>query len=126
MTELRQPAKHGSEKRQRTKLVQVRCTEGEYAVLSTQADRAGMTIGALVRLKTIGTPGPRALRRPPFDYQVLAKLCGLLGRSCGNLNQIAKVLNCGEAPPHNIAEAVAEIRAIGKMLLDSMGRKGRD
>jgi hypothetical protein len=65
-------ARQGTEKRQRGRLVAVRCTDAELASIAAAAARVGMTVGAFLRHQAIGTPGPRAIRRPQVDRVELA------------------------------------------------------
>ncbi len=85
--------RRGTEKRQRTQLVPVRCTEAERAAIVTNAARAGMTVGAYMRHQAIGTAGPRALRRPQVDKVELARALGLIGLYGSNVNQLARAAN---------------------------------
>ena len=102
--------RHGTERRQRVRLVQVRCTEDEHAQLEAAAERAGMKVGAFMRQQSLGTAGPRAARRPPAERAALAQLLAQLGRCGGNLNQIARALNSGRAEPPETGEAISAFR----------------
>ena len=86
----------GSDKRQRTELVQFRCTKEEHAAAEQLADRAGLALGAFARAAMLGSTGPRAQRRPPADHQALRQILGHLGSIGNNLNQIAYKLNSGQ------------------------------
>ena len=100
----------GSETRQRnTAPAQVRLTPDERAQLDAAAERAGLTVGAFIRQQCLGTPGPRAARRPPVERAALAQLIGQLGKCGSNLNQIARALNMGEEPGE-IDAAIAAMR----------------
>ncbi len=85
--------RRGTEKRQRTQLVPVRCTEAERAAIVTNAARAGMTVGAYMRHQAIGTAGPRALHRPQVDRVELARALGLIGLYGSNVHQLARAAN---------------------------------
>jgi hypothetical protein len=91
-----QPApkkRHGTEKRQRNKITQIRWASDEFNKVAAKADRAGLTFGAFIRALGLGDPGPRARRRRPVNDQILVKLIGLHGKYGNNLNQIAYKLN---------------------------------
>lgn len=106
------PPRSGSEKRKRSGLVQVRCTEAEAKALDEAATVAGMSVAAFMRRQSLGDAGPRAVRRPPVERRDLAQLLGQLGKCGSNLNQIARALNTGhDRTSAEIAAAVADIRA---------------
>jgi hypothetical protein len=108
-------AKNGSERRQRVRIIPVRCTEAEYAAIHALAEASDLPAGAFLRAAAFGTPGPRAQKRPPVDRQELARLLGQLGKIGGNLNQIARALNQRDYPPideiKSALAAVTESRA---------------
>lgn len=83
----------GTDRRQRTALIPVRCTPEERDAIAAKADRAGLAAGAFLRAAALGDAGPRAQRRPPADAQELRRLLGDLGRVGSNVNQIARALN---------------------------------
>ena len=113
----------GSETRQRTKAVRVRCTDGEHAQLSIAADRVGLTVCSFMRMRCLDTPGPRAVRRPPVERAALSQVLAQLGKCGSNLNQIARALNRGDGPPDGIAEAITEFRATCAQIVQLLGRK---
>ncbi len=77
----------------RTKLIPVRCTAEERAAIKAAADKAGLSVGALLRALALGDAGPRAVRRPPVERKELARLLGHLGKVGSNLNQLAHAFN---------------------------------
>lgn len=83
----------GSAKRQRTKIIQIRCTAHERDKAARLADRAGLSLGAFARAAMLGDSGPRAQRRPPADHKALRQILGHLGKLGSNANQIARALN---------------------------------
>ena len=103
----------GSEKRQRTKGCFVRLTDQEFAAVSAKADTAGLPAPAFLRAAALGTPGPRAKRRPPIDHKALRQLLGQCGSIGNNLNQIAKNLNMGR--PADIPELKTACAAYNKI-----------
>jgi hypothetical protein len=111
----------GSEKRQRSRLVQVRCTDDEFAQIEAAAERASLTVGAFMRRQCLGTSGPRAVRRPPVERAALAQMLGHLGKCRSNLNQIARVLNSGGDTPDGIPAAIAEFREACAAIMQALG-----
>lgn len=99
MTDEKPAAKkrHGTEKRQRQKLTPIRWEMAEFNKVATKANKAGLTFGAFMRsLALDGDAGPRALRTPPADKELLLRYQGQLGRLNNNVNQIARGINEGE------------------------------
>lgn len=116
-------SRSGSETRQRRFRPSMRCTSGELAQLEAAAERAGLTVGAFMRGQCLGTPGPRAVRRPPVERVALAQLLAWLGRCSGNLNQLTKIANTtGDIPP-GVAEAIGEVRAAAREVMQVLGRR---
>ncbi len=116
-------ARRGTETRQRSRLVAVRCTDAELATITTAAARAGMTVGAFMRHQAIGTPGPRALRRPQVDRAELARVLAALGRFGSNVNQLARAANSGDIPARDeLTEAATATLDMRAMLMRALGR----
>ena len=116
--------RHGSETRQRPHVAQMRVTAEERAQLEAAAERAGLSVGAFMRQQCLGTPGPRATRRPPVERAALAQLLAQLGKCGSNLNQIARALNSGDAPPPETAAAIAAFREACATITRTLGRGG--
>jgi hypothetical protein len=113
----------GSNTRQRTHYVAVRCSADEVAALAAKAERAGLSRGAYLRAVALGSPGPRAVRRPPVEKVELARLLGELGRVGSNLNQLARAANCGISPSLPQLEAVLlEIERTAAAIMKALGR----
>ncbi len=122
MADAMRTTRSGSDKRQRSHVGRMRCTASEYSLLVTAAESAGLTIGAFMRQQCLGTPGPRAARRPPIERTALAQILGQLGKCGSNLNQIARVLNTGGDAPPGIADAVSDIRQVCQQIMRVLGR----
>ena len=122
MTDAQRITRSGSEKRQRTHVGRMRCTPAEYAQLEAAAESAGLHIGPFMRMQCLGTPGPRAARRPPVERAALAQILAQLGKCGSNLNQIARELNRGRDTPADIPEAIAEFRAVCADIVRVLGK----
>lgn len=118
----RKRTRSGSQKRQYNCRPSMVCNDEEYAFLEAAAEKAGMSLSAYLRHQCFGTPGPRAVRRPPIERTVLAQLLANIGKCGSNINQIARALNSGEAPPANLDEALAEVRAVAQDVIRALGR----
>lgn len=103
----------GSDNRQRHHQYLVRLTPEEYEDVSAKADNAGMTPAAFFRLAALGSPGPRAQRRPPADHKALREILGHCGRIGNNLNQIAYQLNKRGKPA--IPQLLSELKSYKKI-----------
>ena len=114
------------------KPVSVRFTDEERAELERKA--GDLTLSAYVRSRCVGeTVKPHRMRskRPVKDYQELAKVLGMLGRSQlpNNVNQIAKALHSSNEPISAdmdaiIRQAAFDIAYIRMTLMKALGLKG--
>ncbi len=114
----------GSNKRQRTHYVAVRCTPAELTILAAKAERAGLSRGAYLRAVALGSTRPRAARRPVVEKVELARLLGELGKVGSNLNQLARAANCGVSPA--LAELKTAVLAVERAASGIMKALGRD
>jgi hypothetical protein len=113
----------GSDKRQRGKIIAFRCLEEEFAAIAAKADRAGLSCGAFLRAAGLGSPGPRAVRRPPADHKALRQILGELGRVGNNLNQIARMLNTGQQPDlPELKTALSAYIEIRNAIFEALGK----
>jgi hypothetical protein len=92
----------GSEKRRKGCVITARFDDEEAEAVRLKADKAGISVGALVRHAVLNTPPPPASRRPCVNVQAVAKLLGEVarlrgdvGKAGGLLNQIARYLHTG-------------------------------
>lgn len=69
----------GSETRQRTVTLSARLTPAEAELVRSQANRAGVSVAALIRHALFNQSPPRAARQPTVDRQQIAQLIGQLG-----------------------------------------------
>lgn len=114
----------GSGTRQRTKQCLVRLTEQEFNAVAAKADSAGLPPPAFLRSAALGTPGPRAKRRPPIDHKALRQILGSCARIGNNLNQIAKNLNTGgPADIPELQHALAAYNDIRTAILNALAMR---
>jgi len=85
----------GSNKRKRSKFVIARLSDEEFAAISTLADRAGLSPGALVRQTLLNVAPTSQMRRITVERVLLARVLAELGKIGSNINQIAYHLNAG-------------------------------
>lgn len=97
----------------RGKLIGFRVTEAEAARLQFAADRACASLSAYCRAAILGARLP-AQRRGSDLSGVLVEL----NRVGVNLNQIARTVNRGQGVPADLAEVLAEVRAVVERLAD--------
>lgn len=90
-------ARHGSNKRRRSRVAFFRYDEAEYAELERRARDAGMSVSAYGRHCTIGpdtTPPRRRPRRiPTLETEALMKALVSFNRALSLLNQQTRVAN---------------------------------
>jgi hypothetical protein len=117
----------GSQKRRRTRHIDVCCDEAEFVIMNDKAKRAGMSNASYLRTLALDTPGPRARRAPPVNAEVLAHAIAALNKVGSNLNQISRVLNSSGAisTANECFAALAETRAAAARILEIVGRKER-
>jgi hypothetical protein len=73
--------------------IAVRCTIEQHVTIRERAIQSGLSIGAFLRARALGDPGPRSVRRPRAGQAELAQLLGHVGKIGSNVNQIARVAN---------------------------------
>ncbi|WOS62029.1 plasmid mobilization protein [Sinorhizobium fredii] len=79
----------GSENRQRTEVLKMRCTAEEAALIREQAKRHGVSVGSLMRYATLGLPPLRASRHPGVDAELAGRLLGMLARYISEFKSVA-------------------------------------
>jgi hypothetical protein len=120
------PLRSGSQKRQRVKSLQIAMTPEEFIVVRERAAASGLSPSSYGRAVLLGAAGPRARRSPPLNAELLAHAVAQLNKAGSNLNQIARVLNAGQAVGSREAvEALSATRAAVVQILDLVGRKDR-
>jgi hypothetical protein len=117
----------GSEKRQRSVPVSVRCLPEERIAVEEKARLTGLSLASFLRACGLGTPGPRAKRSVPVDAEALGRATAALNRVGNNVNQIAHQLNSGGSSisADECFAALAEIRAAAATIREIVGRKDR-
>ncbi len=119
-------SRSGSQKRQRVKSLQIALTPEEHLVVHERANTAGLSPSSYGRAVLLGTAGPRARRSPPLNAELLAHAVAQLNKTGSNLNQIARVLNAGQAVgSKEVVEALADTRSAVVQILDLVGRRDR-
>jgi hypothetical protein len=106
--------------------IAVRCTAKDRAAIKEAARKSGLSVGAYLRSLALGTPGPRAVRRPPVEREQLGRLLAHLGKLGSNVNQLAHGFNRERKFPGfpellAIRQEIAEMRAA---LMKALGRGG--
>jgi Bacterial mobilisation protein (MobC) len=81
--------------------IAVRCTIEQHAAIRERATNASLSIGAFLRARALGDPGPRSVRRPRVGQAELARLLGHVGKIGSNVNQIARMANTYRHPPRS-------------------------
>ena len=121
-TALRQPPRRRVADPRSAWLPAIRVTPALRDRAIADAEAAGLSLGALVRLRLDGSPGPRSRRNPGPDTVLLARVLAELGKSGSNLNQIARQLNIDEtADIPELGDALREHRIAVAMLMRALG-----
>jgi len=103
----------------------LRLTGSQFEQLSASANRAGMSLGALLRVKAFGGRDPRAVRRPPVEVRELARLYGEIGKIGCNVNQLARHANTTRALPllGELQTANFYLMEMHSALMQALGRE---
>ncbi len=106
-------------------VLHARCTPAQRAEVAELAARSGMSVGAYLLAVALGTPAPRAARRPPIERRELARLLGETGKIGSNVNQIARACNRGreDLSAPLLAPIQAELAMIRDALMAALGRE---
>lgn len=111
----------GSENRQRQIALKARFNGDEAALIREQADRADVSVAALIRYAVLDQTPLRASRRPTVNHKAVAQILGRLGQCAAALRQAAEADNQGinaaliDAVHRDLAEMrVALFQALGR------------
>ena len=109
----------------KSKPVPIRFTPQQFELLSGRARACGLSFGAFARDVLLGSPSPRATRKPPIEKAELARLLGGLGNLRSNANQIAKAFNRrGDIPEtRDIAEMNHDFAILRDAIMKALGRE---
>lgn len=114
----------GTEARKRPGIIGFRVSGEERAEIEAAAERAGLSTGSYVRARILTAPKTRAVKKPPIERALLAKLLGQLGKAGGNIHQIVKRMNykeCVESAA--LLSALADYRESAAAIMQAMGRQ---
>lgn len=115
-------ASSGSEKRQRDITLKARFNGPEAALIKEQADRAGVSVAALIRFAVLGQTPLRASRRPSVSHCDAAQLLGQIGPLKSALLEAAQASQ-SETVKAEIAAACRDIADMRVALFEAMGRE---
>jgi hypothetical protein len=117
-----QPKKkrRGSEKRQREKLIGIRCKDSERALIEANAAAVGLCANAFLRMLGTGQPRRQERRRPLPELLPFTQAMGRLGIYASNAYQLLRLANRGEIvaadelreTAENLRQATDELRQI--------------
>lgn len=108
----------------KSEVISVRCTPADREMMEEGAESAGLAVGSFLRALGVGSPGPRAVRRPGVERVQLAQLLGHIGKLGSNVNQIARLANTDRVPPRGqeLSLMQADIAAMRVALMQALGR----
>ena len=121
------PRRSGSARRRKYASLTIRLSPEERAQIAADAARAGLSLGGYVRVRLCAAPSPiRAVRRPPVNAEILARVLAQLGRVGGNLHQLVRHLNFGDYDALTDAPVVlAELRQVSATIMGALGQPPR-
>ena len=132
---------HGSNRRQRRRVLSARFNDQEAAAVRSMAEKRGQSVGTLLRSTLLGIPvPPRSVRRPNVDTQAVAKVLTMAaqihaeaGKEGSNLNQLTHVLNAGRPPERvmnllevclqNVQDIQGDMKEIRTACLRALGQE---
>ena len=103
----------------------IRFTPQQFEQLDATAREAGMSVGAFARAVLMGSPGPRAVRKPPAQKAELARILGELGKIGSNVNQTARAFNQHQDSPEFrvLTEIKGELVTMRTAIMKALGRE---
>ena len=114
-----------SEKRKRSKVIQVRVSPEEKASFLERCKNAGLTTGDYIRVACLKQKPLRRVKRITLSQELITRFIGLLMRYGNNLNQIARKLNQLHNPAEEdmraIHQGLAQIREMRNFLRKALG-----
>jgi hypothetical protein len=118
----------GSQNRKRNRRWQIALDEQEEAAALERAANAELSKMAYGRALLLGSPGPRAKRKPHVHKQLMSDSLADLNRSANVLNQFLPFLHAGRAITlgRECSEALAANRRAADAILEALGRKEPD
>ncbi len=111
----------GSEKRQRSRILTVRLTPQEVAIIRQKAQKHGQSVGALLRSSLLHV----RLHPSRIDRQAVAQLLGQLGKIGSNINQLAKYAHMGRYQENSIELALRDLAELRLVCLQALGNEPR-
>ena len=112
----------GSESRKRGAILQARFSPDEADEIRARADRAGTSVGSLIRSAVLGAEPVRATRRPTVNQQTVARLLGELGQVAQRFREAAKVAD--QRKSSKIIEAAArDLSEMRTVIFEALGRE---
>lgn len=113
-------ARSGTDTRQRALTLSARFNDREAALIRDQANRAGLSVGSLIRYALLNVPPPRATRSPTVNHVEVARLIGELGRLSDALNRLA---SRHTVDPRVIEEAARNLSEMRVVCFLALGRE---
>jgi len=109
----------------KSKSFPIRFTPQQFEQLDATAREAGMSVGAFARAVLLGSPGPRAVRKPPAQKAELARILGELGKIGSNANQTARAFNQHQDSPElrELTEIKSELVIMRNAIMQALGRE---
>jgi mobilization protein NikA len=90
--------RRGSERRQRDRIIGVRCRQPEAAIIEANASAVDLCPSAFLRSLGTGRQRSHERRRPLPELQPFTRALGKLGIHTSNAHQLLKLANRGEIP----------------------------
>ncbi len=109
----------GSEKRERAIQLKARFTDAEATLIREQAERAGVSVAAVIRYAVLDQKPIRASRSPTIEKETAARLLAGLGQCATALRKAAD----DSADPAVIEAAQRDLAEMRSVLFEALGRQ---
>lgn len=119
-------ARSGSETRQRSVILKARFNDEEAQAVRAMAERAGVSLGALMRHALLNIQPPRAARRPSVELQAAARVLAQLGKIGSNINQLAHYAHLGRYQTDSVEMALRDLSELRIACLKALGQEPND
>lgn len=117
-------SKHGTETRQKGRMIGFRVSQEEKTEIELAAERAGLTVGSYIREKILLNCKTRKSHRPTIDRVLLSKTLAQLGKVGANLNQAVKLGHEGNIKSIvRVVSFVEELKLLKESILEALRRK---
>lgn len=116
-------ARQGTEKRQRSCVIQARCLATQAEVIRQKADKAGVSVSSFLLKAALDVPAPPMRRKPTVDQQAAGRILAQLGKIGSNINQLAHYAHLGRFQSNTLEGALRDLAELRTACLHVLGHE---